>query len=71
MKTLLFALLLSNVAFSAPQKETKESRWNKLMALVGQEMKILENAKRKGVEIKYRMLELHSERLKLDRKSVV
>lgn len=40
-------------------------RWNKLMVLVGQEMKILENAKRKGVEIKYRMLELHSERLKL------
>lgn len=65
MKTLLFALLIANLAHAAPQKESKQSRWNRLMALVGQEMKILENAKRKGVEIKYRMLELHSERLKL------
>lgn len=65
MKTLLFAFLLSGVALAAPQGETKATRWNKLMALVGQEMKILESAKRKGVEIKYRMLELHSERLKL------
>lgn len=45
--------------------EKKESRWHKLMILVNQEMKILESAKRKGVEIKYRMLELHSEKLKL------
>ncbi len=45
--------------------EKKESRWHKLMLLVNQEMKILESAKRKGVEIKYRMLELHSEKLKL------
>lgn len=66
MKTLLFAILLSGVAVAAtPKGETKQTRWHKLMALVGQEMKILENAKRKGVEIKYRMLELHSERLKL------
>lgn len=40
-------------------------RWTVLMALVSKEMKILENAKRKGPELKYRMLELHSERLKL------
>ncbi len=45
--------------------EKKESRWHKLMLLVNQEMKILESAKRKGIEIKYRMLELHSEKLKL------
>jgi len=40
-------------------------RWNELMKLVNQEMRLLEKAKRKGVEIKYRMLELHSEKLKL------
>jgi tetratricopeptide (TPR) repeat protein len=66
MKILLVALLYSaSVALATPPVETKQVRWNKLMALVGQEMKILESAKRKGVEIKYRMLELHSERLKL------
>jgi hypothetical protein len=65
MKILLFALLYSSVALSAPAVETKKQRWNKLMHLVSQEMKLLESAKRKGVEIKYRMLELHSERLKL------
>lgn len=64
MKTLLFALFFSGFAVAAP-KETFQSRWNNLMNLVGQEMKLLETAKRKGVEIKYRMLELHSERLKL------
>jgi hypothetical protein len=64
MKTLLIALLYSGLVVAAPV-ETKKTRWTKLMNLVGQEMKILESAKRKGVEIKYRMLELHSERLKL------
>jgi hypothetical protein len=59
MKILLFALLYSSVALSAPAVETKKQRWNKLMHLVSQEMKLLESAKRKGVEIKYRMLELH------------
>lgn len=65
MKTLLFALIISGFAVAAPEAAPKQTRWNKLMALVSQEMKILESAKRKGVEIKYRMLELHSERLKL------
>lgn len=65
MKVLLIALIYSGMAVAAEPKAPKLDRWNKLMTLVGQEMKILENAKRKGVEIKYRMLELHSERLKL------
>lgn len=64
MKILLVALLYSGLSFSQT-KAPKQDRWHKLMALVGQEMKILEGAKRKGVDIKYRMLELHSERLKL------
>jgi tetratricopeptide (TPR) repeat protein len=64
MKTFLVSFILSGFALAAPEAP-KQTRWNKLMALVGQEMKILESAKRKGVEIKYRMLELHSERLKL------
>lgn len=41
------------------------SRWQQLMNLVSQEMKILESAKKKGPDIQYRMLELHSEKLKL------
>ena len=59
---LIFTLLSGAVAASAPQKL---DRWTVLMTLVSKEMKILENAKRKGPELKYRMLELHSERLKL------
>jgi uncharacterized protein (UPF0262 family) len=65
MKTLLLALFISGAVSAAEPVETKQKRWNTLMALVGQEMKILEGARKKGVEIKYRMLELHSERLKL------
>lgn len=67
MKTLLFVVLFSGLVAAAPQpkKESTQTRWHKLMNLISQEMKLLESAKRKGVEIKYRMLELHSERLKL------
>jgi hypothetical protein len=63
MKVFLLFFFFYQLATAAP--EQKNSRWNKLMTLVNQEMKILESAKRKGVEIKYRMLELHSEKLKL------
>ncbi len=63
MHILLFLLIAS--FYSHGKVETKLTRWNKLMILVGQEMKLLEKAKKKGVEIKYRMLELHSEKLKL------
>ena len=65
MKNLLFAIFLISSAHATAPDAKKPDRWHKLMDLVGQEMKILESAKRKGVEIKYRMLELHSERLKL------
>ncbi len=63
MKLLLFIFFAFQWANAESIKS--HSRWDKLMALVNQEMKLLENAKRKGVEIKYRMLELHSEKLKL------
>lgn len=63
MRVWFIILILSVPALAQAPK--KEDRWHKLMRLVGQEMKLLESAKRKGVEIKYRMLELHSERLKL------
>jgi tetratricopeptide (TPR) repeat protein len=59
---LLIMLLSSAVQANAPKAL---DRWTVLMTLVSKEMKILENAKRKGPELKYRMLELHSERLKL------
>lgn len=67
MKLFAFLILISAFAHAAPapKKVTIEQRWNKLMGIITHEMKILESAKRKGVEIKYRMLELHSERLKL------
>ena len=68
MKALLFAILISgsvSAVSTGTAVATKQERWQKLMHLVNQEMKILENAKRKGVEIKYRMLELHSEKVKL------
>ena len=61
----LFFLLFFIYQLATASSVKKESRWHKLMLLVNQEMKILESAKRKGVEIKYRMLELHSEKLKL------
>ncbi len=43
MKTLFIALIISGIAVAAPEAP-KQSRWNKLMVLVGQEMKILESA---------------------------
>lgn len=63
MKLLILSLLISGSAFSEAPK--KVDRWLQLNNLVAQEMKILENAKRKGPELYYRMLELHSEKLKL------
>lgn len=57
----IFILSISTAWANAPKK----SRWDELMSLVNEEMKILENARRKGPELKYRMLELHSEKLKL------
>lgn len=62
MRTLtIFLLALVSVQSAFPISD----RWNELMKLVTQEMRLLERAKRKGVEIKYRMLELYSEKLKL------
>ena len=59
---ILFSLFSTLAQASAPKAL---DRWTVLMTLVSKEMKILENAKHKGPELKYRMLELHSERLKL------
>ena len=59
---LVFTMLSSSIEASSKQPL---DRWTVLMALISKEMKILENAKHKSAELKYRMLELHSERLKL------
>lgn len=40
-------------------------RWQKLMSLVDSEMKILKSAKKRTLEMEFRMLELQSEKLKL------
>jgi len=70
MKRLLvfFILLSFSVeAFSQGSKKTesKNERWNRLMNLIQEETKILENARKKGPELNYRLLELYSEKLKL------
>lgn len=61
---LITVLILSSTGVSAA-KAKKVDRWNELMKLVTTEMKILESARKKGPDLRYRMLELHSEILKL------
>lgn len=63
MKIILWSLLFISVARAEEAKTP--ARWNQLIKLVHQEMNILEKAKRKGPQLSYRMLELHSEKLKL------
>ena len=63
MKWLLLTFLIYSSNLLAA--EAKLKRWDELMTMVNQEMKILENAKRKSPELLYRILELHSEKLKL------
>ena len=61
---LTFILALNSLSsFGAPKGQI--SRWQELMNLVTQEMKILESARNKGSDLNYRMLELQSEKLKL------
>jgi hypothetical protein len=62
MKWLLFTLLISAQALAA---DPKPKRWDELMKIVNDEMQILDHAKRKSPELHYRILELHSEKLKL------
>ncbi len=68
MRLILRSFLISCFLLSATSvnaAEAKKDRWNELMKLVTTEMKILESTKRKGPDMRYRMLELHSEILKL------
>jgi tetratricopeptide (TPR) repeat protein len=62
---IISSLFLSATTVSAAGPVKKKDRWTELMKLVTTEMKILESARRKGPDMKYRMLELHSEILKL------
>ena len=59
---ILFISFLGELQASEPKKS---ARWQQLMKLVDQELKILSKAKRKTPELNYRMLELQSEKLKL------
>ena len=63
LKVLILFSLFSMLAQASAPKTL--GRWTVLMNLVSKEIKILENAKNKGPELKYRILELYSERLKL------
>jgi len=59
---ILFISFLGELQASEPKKS---ARWQQMMKLVDQELKILSKAKRKTPELNYRMLELQSEKLKL------
>ncbi len=65
LRSLIFCALLLSAGGVSAAKEKKVDRWNELMKLVTTEMKILESTKKKGPDLRYRMLELHSEILKL------
>jgi hypothetical protein len=66
MKILIPAALFWLISdYALAEITEKINRWQELMKLVSDEMKILENAKRKDPDFYYRMLELHSEKLKL------
>lgn len=62
MKALLVAMLLTGLCLA---EAPKPDRWTQLMNLINKEMRILDTAKRKDAGFFYRMLELHSEKLKL------
>jgi tetratricopeptide (TPR) repeat protein len=65
---LLYVLLLSTSLATAHAEEARggmPSRWSELMKLVKAEVEMLENARKKGDEVHYRLLELYSERMKL------
>jgi hypothetical protein len=51
--------------FTITEVSANQQRWQKLMHLVDSEMKILKSAKKKTLEMEFRMLELQSEKLKL------
>lgn len=64
MKTFLVFLILSANTFAAKNTNV-QTRWQELFYLVNQEIKVLENAKNKGPDLRYRLLESYSEKLKL------
>jgi hypothetical protein len=64
VKTFLVFLLLSANTFAAKNTNV-QTRWQELFYLVNQEIKVLENAKNKGPDLRYRLLEAYSEKLKL------
>lgn len=61
---LLYVLLLTTSTTVWAQQ--MPARWNELMKLVKTEVELLEKANKKGDEVHYRLLELYSERLKLE-----
>lgn len=63
MRILLVFLITFNVM--AAKNTQVQTRWQELFYLVNQEIKVLENAKNKGPDLKYRLLESYSEKLKL------
>lgn len=64
MSTKMLYVLLLSLSLPALAQQMPP-RWHELMKLVSTEVEMLENARKKGDEVHYRLLELYSERLKL------
>ncbi len=64
MRILITLFIITANAFAA-KNTTVQTRWQELYYLVNQEIKVLENAKNKGPDLRYRLLESYSEKLKL------
>lgn len=63
---LTFMITLSAVA--APKKVVKIDKWQILMNLINQEVKTINKVKKKSISLRYRLIELQSEKIKLWKK---
>ncbi len=61
----LFLAFIFSFSAMAAKNTNVQTRWQELFYLVNQEIKVLENAKNKGPDLRYRLLESYSEKLKL------
>jgi hypothetical protein len=65
---LLIFTLLSSLVIASPQKAVKRNKWQILMNLINQEIKTINKVKKKSIGLRYRLIELQSEKIKLWKK---
>jgi len=70
MKNLFIILifLISLSSFAAPKTVKKIKKWLILMNLINQEVKTINKVKKKSISLRYRLIELQSEKIKLWKK---